>query len=166
MRTASGVLMNVERPRRPTLLADADLALSLQFADASVRRLLPRHRVRRWLRAALQAPAELTVRWVDEAEGRRLNREFRGKDYATNVLTFDYQRAPVICADLVLCSPVVAREAEAEGIELSAHHAHLLVHGALHAQGFDHEAEAEAEQMEARESAILVSLGFDDPYRR
>lgn len=148
------------------MLADADLALSMQFADASARVLLPRHRVRRWLRAALQAPAELTVRWVDEVEGRRLNREFRGKDYATNILTFDYQREPVVVADLVVCVPVVACEAAAQGIDLAAHHAHLLVHGALHAQGFDHEADADAERMQARESAILIGLGYGDPYRR
>ena len=140
------------------------LALSLQFADAAHRALLPRHRVARWLRAALAAPAELTVRIVGAEEGRALNREFRGKDYATNVLTFDYQREPTVVADIVLCAPVVAREAGAQDIALEAHYAHLLVHGALHAQGFDHERPAEAKVMEARESAIVVALGFADPY--
>ena len=142
----------------------AALALSLQFADAAHRALLPRHRVARWLRAALAAPAELTVRIVGAEEGRALNREFRGKDYATNVLTFDYQREPTVVADIVLCAPVVAREAGAQDIALEAHYAHLLVHGALHAQGFDHERPAEAKVMEARESAIVVALGFADPY--
>ena len=145
--------------------AGATLALSLQFADTTHRAALPRHRVARWLRAALASvPAELAVRIVGETEGRALNREFRAKDYATNVLTFDYQRAPVVVADLVLCAPVVEREAHGRGIGLDAHYAHLLVHGALHAQGFDHERAKDAARMEARESAILVGLGFADPY--
>ncbi len=143
----------------------AGLVLSLQLADAAHRPVLARPRVARWLRASLAAvPAELTVRVVGEAEGRALNREFRGKDYATNVLTFDYQRAPSVVADLVLCAPVVEREAAAQGIGLEAHYAHLLVHGALHAQGFDHERAADAKRMEARESEILIGLGFADPY--
>ena len=140
------------------------LTLSLQFADPAHRPLLPRHRVARWLRAALDAPAEITVRIVGEDEGRALNRDFRGKDYATNVLTFDYAKEPVVTADLVLCAPVVAREAADAGRAVEAHYAHLLVHGALHAQGFDHEDDADAETMEARESAVLRALGFDDPY--
>ena len=110
------------------------LALSLQFADATHRAQLPRHRVARWIRAALDAPAEIAVRIVGEEEGRRLNREFRGKDYATNVLTFDYERAPVVVADIVLCAPIVEREAGERRIDVAAHYANLLVHGALHAQ--------------------------------
>jgi probable rRNA maturation factor len=145
-------------PARP------DLTLSLQFADATHRALLPRHRVSRWIRAALTAPAEITVRIVDADEGQALNRDFRGKDYATNVLTFDYAREPVVSADLVLCAPVVAREAAAQGRPIEAHYAHLLVHGTLHAQGFDHEKAREAKVMEARETQILAALGFDDPY--
>lgn len=152
-----------------------DLRLALQFADASHRRVLPRHRVARWMRAALAAPAEFTVRIVGVDEGRALNRDFRGKDYATNVLTFDYEdaapaprkgRAPRrVAADLVLCAPVVAREAREQGIGLESHYAHLIVHGALHAQGYDHErGEDEAREMESRESAILAGLGFRDPY--
>jgi len=140
------------------------LRLSLQFADARHRALLPRHRVARWLRAALDAPAELTVRIVDEAEGRALNRDYRGKDYATNVLTFDYAHAPVVSADIVLAAPVVEREAAAQGLPLSDHYAHLLIHGALHAQGWDHEAEADAQRMQARETAVLHALGLHDPY--
>ena len=142
------------------------LQLSLQMPDGRHRGELPRHRVARWLRAALPGPAQITVRIVDEAEGRALNREFRAKDYATNVLTFDYERAPLLLADLVLCAPVVEREAAAAGITLQAHYAHLLVHGALHALGFDHETcEADAQAMEARETQLLRALGFDDPYR-
>jgi probable rRNA maturation factor len=142
------------------------LTLSLQFADARHRALLPRHRVARWLRAALRAPGELTVRIVDEAEGRALNRDYRGKDYATNVLTFDYQHAPVVMADLVLAAPVVEREAAELGLAIADHYAHLLVHGALHAQGEDHEHAEEAAAMEARESAVMRALGLHDPYRR
>ena len=119
----------------------------------------------RWLRAALERPAELTVRIVDAAEGRTLNRDFRDRDYATNVLTFDYQREPVVVADLVLCAPVVADEASAQGKELQAHYAHLLIHGALHAQGFDHVRAVDARRMEAREVEVLAALGFADPYR-
>jgi probable rRNA maturation factor len=140
------------------------LQLSLQFADATHRRLLPRHRVARWIRAALDAPAEIAVRVVGADEGRALNRDFRGRDDATNVLTFDYQRVPVVVADLVLCAPVLAAEARELGIMLEAHYAHLLVHGTLHAQGFDHENDADARVMEARETALLASLGFADPY--
>lgn len=140
------------------------LQLSLQFADASHRACLPRHRVARWLRAALDAPAQLTVRVVGEDEGRTLNRDWRRQDHATNVLTFDYEHAPVVIADLVLCAPVIAREAAALGKPLEAHYAHLLVHGALHAQGLDHLRAAQARQMQARERAILQGLGFADPY--
>ena len=143
-----------------------ELSLSLQFADARHRALLPRHKVRRWLRAALESSAELTVRFVDDAEGQALNRDFRGKDYATNVLTFDYEHAPVVLADLVLAAGVVEREAAELGIPVADHITHLLVHGALHAQGYDHEADDEAAAMEARETEILLGLGLADPYAR
>ena len=142
------------------------LKLSLQFADATHRALLPRQRVARWIRAALQAPAEITVRIVGEDEGRALNRDYRGKDRATNVLTFDYERAPIVVADIVICAPVVAAEASAQGIALADHYAHLLVHGTLHAQGFDHVEDADAADMEAQESEVLAGLGIADPYRR
>jgi probable rRNA maturation factor len=145
---------------RPTL------TLSLQFADASHRDQLPRHKVARWIRAALARPAEITVRIVDADEGRALNRDYRGRDYATNVLTFDYSRDPVVVADLILCAPVVAKEARQQRIELAAHYAHLLVHGALHAQGYEHESDADAQAMEALESEVVMRLGFADPYRR
>jgi probable rRNA maturation factor len=142
------------------------LSLSLQFADGAHRSHLPRHRVARWLRAALRSPAHITVRIVDEAEGLALNRDYRGQRHATNVLTFDYARAPVVIADLVLCAPVVAHEAAAQRITLAAHYAHLLVHGALHAQGHDHQDHAQATAMEALETTLLRGLGFDDPYQR
>jgi len=143
-----------------------ELTLSLQFADASHRAQLPRHKVARWIRAALAAPGEITVRIVGAEEGQALNREFRGKDYATNVLTFDYSHEPVVMADLIICAPVVEAEAREQKITLEAHYAHLLVHGTLHAQGDDHEDEAEAVVMEAKETAILAGLGFADPYAR
>ena len=142
------------------------LTLSLQFADTSDRAIVTRHKVARWIRAALEAPGEITVRIVGADEGRALNREYRAKDYATNVLTFDYSTEPVVAADLVLCAPVLQREARELGIDLEAHYAHLLVHGTLHAQGYDHEVEDEARAMEARETELMGALGFADPYAK
>ena len=123
-------------------------------------------RLRAWARAALSKPAVVTLRYVAATEGRRLNREFRGKDYATNVLTFIYGRDPAgaLSGDVVICAPVVAREAREQGKEVDAHHAHLLVHGLLHLQGHDHERRAEAARMERLEREILARLGFPDPY--
>ncbi len=148
----------------PAAGARPPLALSLQFADARHRAQLPRHKVARWIRAALEAPAQITVRLVDADEGRALNRDYRQKDYATNVLTFAYESEPVVVADLILCAPVVEQEALEQRRPLEAHYAHLLVHGALHAQGWDHEDEDEARRMEARETALLRALGYPDPY--
>jgi probable rRNA maturation factor len=145
--------------------ATFDLRLSLQQPDRRHSGVLTRTRVARWVRAALEAPAEITVRIVDEAEGRALNQSYRKRDHATNVLTFDYQREPVIVADLVLCAPVVEREAHEQSKTLDAHYAHLIVHGALHARGFDHERKADARKMEAREVELLAALGYRDPYR-
>ena len=120
--------------------------------------------IRRWATAALSRDADVTLRYVAEAEGRRLNRQYRGKDYATNVLTFIYEERP-LAGDVVICAPVVAREAREQGKTLRAHHAHLVVHGLLHLQGMDHEESArDAERMERRERAILRRLGFPDPY--
>ena len=151
-------------------MALKQLQLSLQFGDiphaARHRAALPRHFVTRCIRHALALDAEITVRIVGEAEGRALNQGYRQKDYATNVLTFDYAQEPVVMADLVLCAPVVAREAKEQGKTLAAHYAHLLVHGALHAQGWDHETSiADAEEMEAYEVEILSGLGLKNPYR-
>jgi probable rRNA maturation factor len=132
--------------------------------DSRHRAFLARHFVARCIRAALEAPGDITVRVVDEAEGLRLNREYRRQSHATNILTFDYARAPRVQADLVLCAPVVEREAGVAGILLQAHYAHLLVHGTLHAQGWSHLREPDARAMEARESELLQGLGYPDPY--
>ena len=150
-------------------MALPSLNLSLQFGDIAQasrhRAALPRHKVARWIRHSLDIDGEITVRIVDDQEGQRLNREFRKKDYATNVLTFDYMQSPVVVADLVLCAPVVAKEAREQGKTLQAHYAHLLVHGTLHAQAWDHEtSEVDAEAMEAHEIEIMWKLGFKNPY--
>lgn len=159
-------------------MTSPDLTLSLQFAlrhapelAARQRAALPRAKVARWIKAALHAgseadwPAEFTVRIVDAEEGLQLNSAYRHKDYATNVLTFDYSREPVVAADLVLCAPVVEREAVEQGKTLQDHYAHLLVHGALHALGYDHEiSSADAEEMEGLEIAVMAQLGFANPY--
>ena len=145
--------------------ATFELRLSLQQPDGRHRGVLMRSRVARWVRCALDAPAEITVRIVGVDEGRALNRDYRRKDHATNVLTFDYQRSPVVVADLVLCAPVIEREAHEQNKTIDAHYAHLLVHGALHAQGFDHERAADAMKMEAREVELLAALGYRNPYR-
>ena len=150
-------------------MALKQLSLSLQFGDLQDakrhRAALPRHSVARWIRHALERDAEITVRIVDAEEAQALNRSYRQKDYATNVLTFDYTQAPLVTADLVLCAPVVEREAREQGKTLQAHYAHLLVHGTLHAQGWDHETgEADAQAMEAYEIEILAGLGIHNPY--
>lgn len=147
------------------------LHLSLQFArdldprvKTELKSLLSRARVSRWLRHAMADDGEFTVRIVGEAEGRELNKSYRQKDYATNVLTFDYSREPLV-ADIVLCAPVVAQEAQLQRKTLEAHFAHLLVHAALHAQGWEHETNAaDAQEMEAYEIEILAVLGYPNPY--
>ena len=156
-------------PLTPLCEAANALVLSLQFGDfaqlATHRAALPRAAVQRWVTRALLRDAELTVRVVSESDARALNRDYRGENYATNVLTFDYTQAPLVTADLVLCGPVVAREAAAQSKSLQAHYAHLLVHASLHAQGYDHESnERDALEMEALEVLLMGSLGFDNPY--
>ena len=143
------------------------LSLSVQYAtshdDLPARALL-----RRWARAALTRNAVVTLRFVDEAEGSALNRSYRRRDHPTNVLAFvyhDVHGAHGVDGDLVLCAPVMRREAAEQGKSLAAHCAHLVVHGLLHLQGYDHEHAPEAIRMEAREIAILARLGFTDPYR-
>jgi probable rRNA maturation factor len=147
-------------------MATNKLALSVQYADPRLVDTLPRPEIRRWVKAAQFAPAELVIRFVDDNEGRTLNRDYRGKDYATNVLTFAYDDAEpaidsdIVRADIVLCVDVLLREAQQQAISVVQHAAHLIVHGVLHAQGYDHEADDEAAEMEALEDEILVGLGM------
>ena len=145
------------------------LNLSVQYAcNAAGVPLRPQ--IRAWARAALNVDGmrggQITIRFVDIKEGQALNREYRDKDYATNVLSFPYETEPVVLGDLVICAPVVAREAAEQSKTLEAHYAHLIVHGMLHLQGYDHETgDDDAQRMEDKERAILASLGFDDPYQ-
>ena len=139
------------------------LTLSVQYAS-NAPDLPTRPQVRRWVRAALLDAAVVTVRFVEAIEGRALNAEYRDRDYATNVLTFVYDDESPRAGDIVLCAPVVRKEADEQGKTLAAHYAHLVIHGMLHLQGFDHERPADAAQMEAREVAILANLGVTNPY--
>lgn len=140
------------------------LDVNFERTDDTSRRLPTRVEMTQWMRAALSVPAEFCVRFVGEEEGHELNKTYRGKDYATNVLTFDYQHEPLAQADIVICTPVLVREAKEQNKSFRAHLAHLLVHSTLHAQGWDHETDEEAEEMEAREREIMKSMGFPDPY--
>ena len=142
----------------PTLLT-----LSVQYAIANDS-LPSRQRMRSWARAALLTDAQVTLRVVGGREGRALNRDFRGKDYATNVLTFAYPDIEPLSGDIVLCAPVIAREAREQRKSIEAHYAHLVVHGMLHLQGYDHENKNDARVMEALEAEIVVKLGYADPY--
>jgi probable rRNA maturation factor len=147
----------------------SSLDVTLQFAHfpdvAAHRRAVTAANVQKWVGIALQHAAEITVRIVGEEEGRDLNREYRHKDYATNVLTFDYSQDPMVMADIVLCGPVVQREALAQGKPLKDHYAHLLVHATLHAQGYEHETnDCDALEMEALEILLLATLGVPNPY--
>ena len=147
------------------------LSLSVQYADTRLQDSLPRPAIRRWVKAALLGPAELTVRFVDAAEGQALNRDYRDKDYATNVLTFAYNEGEELAddepvrADIILCTDVLQREAQEQGKTVEEHAAHLIVHGVLHAQGYDHIEDIEATEMELFETDILETLGFADPYK-
>ncbi len=151
--------------RSPLPTPDSKLSLSVQYA-CNADDLPLRPQVRRWVKHAIQGnSAEITVRFVDAEEGQTLNRDYRGKDYATNVLSFPYAPLPEMVGDLVVCVPVVAHEAAAQGKPAEAHFAHLIVHGMLHLQGYDHETgEPDAEVMEQREREILAALGYPDPY--
>lgn len=149
------------------MLLKNKLSLSVQYADPRLKEAIPRGQVRRWAQSALLGPAELTIRFVDADEGRLLNRDYRGKDYATNVLTFTYTEdaeSDVTQADIVLCTDVLQREAAEQKISTAAHVAHLVVHGVLHAQGYDHETDEEAAEMEQVEIDILANLGLHNPY--
>jgi probable rRNA maturation factor len=147
-----------------------NLELDVQYPDTRLEADLTPELVERWVRGALLGPAELAIRFVDAEEGQTLNREYRGKDYATNVLTFAYNEGAEIAddeptqADIVLCTDVLQREADEQKKTVEEHAAHLVVHGVLHAQGFDHETDEEAEEMEQLERDIMEALGYPDPY--
>ncbi len=146
------------------------LSLSVQYPDPRLQDSVTRQKVRRWVQAALLGPAELTVRFVDAEEGRVLNRDYRDKDYATNVLTFAYNEGEEIAddeptrADIILCTDVLEREAAEQKKTLEEHAAHLIVHGVLHAQGYDHDDDEQAHEMEQLERDILFAMGYPDPY--
>jgi probable rRNA maturation factor len=146
------------------------LDLDVQYPDARLESTITPELVERWVRATLLGPAELTIRFVDSAEGQTLNRDYRGKDYATNVLTFAYNEGEELAedeptqADIILCTDVLQREAEEQKKTVEEHAAHLVVHGVLHAQGYDHEHDEEAEEMEQFERDIMEVLGYPDPY--
>ncbi|HEY0848117.1 MAG TPA: rRNA maturation RNase YbeY [Noviherbaspirillum sp.] len=143
------------------------LSLSVQYPDSRLKETITRSKLRQWAQAALFAPAELTIRFVGAEEGRALNREYRGKDYATNVLTFAYtedEDSEITQADIILCTDVLEREAAEQKKSVESHAAHLVVHGVLHAQGYDHESDEEAAEMEALEIEILATLGEPNPY--
>jgi len=139
------------------------MSLSVQYASQA-KNLPTRQQFRRWIKVALEREARMVLRIVGEAEGRALNRDYRGKDYATNVLTFVYDDTTPLAGDLVICAPVVAREAKEQGKDLLAHYAHLTLHAALHLQGYDHQKQREAERMEARETALMKKLRYPAPY--
>jgi probable rRNA maturation factor len=137
--------------------------MDVQFAS-ELKGLPSLAQFKRWARKALRTDAQIALRITDEEEARAFNSEYRGKDYATNVLTFPLTESPFIIADILVCAPVVAIEAAEQGKSLEAHFAHLTVHGVLHAHGYDHEKEAPAALMESIESQIMISLGYPDPY--
>lgn len=146
------------------------LSLSVQYPDARLQESVTRQKIRRWVQAALLAPAELTIRFVDADEGRVLNRDYRAKDYATNVLTFAYNEGEEVAddeptrADIILCTDVLEKEAKEQKKTVEEHTAHLVVHGVLHAQGYDHDDDEDAAEMEQLERDILAALGYPDPY--
>lgn len=142
-----------------------EFSLSVQYASAAAD-LPDRAQIRRWVAATLERPAALTVRLVDADEARALNRDYRDKDYVPNVLTFEYgEIAPgVLGGDVVICAPVVEREARESGRPLRDHYAHMTIHGVLHLQGYDHVEPADADTMESREAAILERFRIPNPY--
>jgi len=137
------------------------LSLSVQYACDS-ENLPTRSQFRKWIKAGLQHDVQIVLRVVDETEGRKLNMNYREKNYATNVLTFTYDSEIPLYGDIVICAPVVEREAH--GKDLSAHYAHLSIHAVLHLQGYEHDVDDDAYQMEKLETAIMLKLGYADPY--
>ena len=141
----------------------AQIKLSVQIASDAAQ-IPSKAQFKKWAKAALRVDTEVTIRIVNEAEGHALNSAYRGKDYATNVLTFPLTEEPHLMGDIVLCAPIVAAEAAAQHKTLEAHYAHLTVHGVLHLHGYDHETEPQAELMEGLEISILAKLRYANPY--
>ena len=141
----------------------SQLKFSLQIAS-KMAEIPAKNLFKKWAKAALRVDTEVTIRLVDEAEGRALNLAYRNKDYATNVLTFTITETPHLMGDIVICAPIVASEAAEQDKTIAAHFAHLTVHGILHLHGYDHEIEAQAELMEAIEIQIMTKLGYANPY--
>ena len=139
------------------------LKFSLQIAS-ELANIPTKALFKKWAKAALRVDTEVTIRIVDAQEALELNSTYRGKDYATNVLTFQMTEVPHLIGDIVICAPVVETEAKAQNKSLEAHYAHLVVHGILHLHGYDHEAEAQAELMEDIETKVVIKLGFANPY--
>jgi len=157
--------------------------LSVQYATGA-KKLPTRAQFRRWVKVALhpqgvrrrvpgsfaatlplQRDVAVTLRIVDEPEGRELNKQYRGKDYATNVLTFVYEEAGSLSGDIAICAPVVEREAKEQRKELISHYAHLAIHATLHLQGYEHDNDSEAKEMETLETSLMLKLHYPDPYR-
>jgi probable rRNA maturation factor len=139
------------------------LSLAVQYASKT-ENLPTASQFRLWAKKALRIDTEIALRIVDETEGRSLNRDYRGKDYATNVLTFPLSEEPYLMGDIVLCAPVILRESAEQHKSADAHFAHLTVHGVLHLHGYDHETEEQAELMEWLETEIVTKLGYPAPY--
>jgi probable rRNA maturation factor len=159
-------ILSQNRSKKRMDIAYTLFELSLQYTDSSAQTIAARSTLKRWVARALEHPARFTVRFVNAKEGRALNKAFRGKDYATNVLTFNYAtpRGAPLAADIVICTSVVRKEAKAQGKTVRDHLAHLVIHGVLHAQGYDHENTRDAKRMEAREIELLASLRVANPY--
>ena len=139
------------------------LVISVQIVSEQAN-IPAKSQFKKWAQAALRVDTEVTIRIVDAQEALELNSTYRGKDYATNVLTFPLTEEPILMGDIIICAPVVAAEANAQHKDLMAHYAHLTVHGMLHLCGFDHETEPQAELMESLEVQILTKLGYANPY--
>jgi probable rRNA maturation factor len=155
MNQAVGQKMKVSR--MPKLLMQVQYATEMTELPSAAQ-------FKRWARNTLRVDSEITLRIVDEAEGRVLNKTYRGKDYATNVLTFPLAEEPHLMGDIIICAPVVAKEAAEQGKPLEAHYAHLTVHGVLHVHGYDHEIEEQADLMESIETETITKLGYANPY--
>ncbi len=149
--------MSPSKPKRAPQIAVQNATTARNVPTAA--------RIRQWARAALGVDAQVTIRIVGQTEGRLLNRSYRRKDYATNVLTFVFRDSAPLEGDIALCAPVITREARAQRKTVAAHYAHMIVHGLLHLQGYDHENDNDAAVMEKRERALLARFGYPDPYK-